>query len=397
MIFNTHKHGLLGIVLCLSCTAVAADVLTIPNSFSANTPAVAADVNANFDAVKASVDDNDNRIQSLQAENVNLQKQITNIELTPGPQGAAGADGALAGLVCKTGEVAVFDGESWGCGASSAQVSLSEAGCFNAQQGVSGLELQIDNATPGAWIQLCGGGKAIDTTLSQTLPEVHISPVRMTRYVSGVSRSDPTADHSFSVTIDTTAFDSALLASRGFLKVTISDLEIPESGAPAAVEITMYGTLSEAQFVFLEDWLQAQTAAEAPKTISITAKEDTLIYGFSDCVPVELDSKPLIIARAALQQEASLRVSCATVAQIATVQVDIGQWLQNALESAQQGAVQQPKDLIVNYSDASATVVSSNLFTQAVLNRYEFPIFDSQSTVEPKESITFQATGKTVQ
>ena len=36
--------------------------LTIPNAFVAGTPAVAADVNANFSAVEAEVDDNNNRI-----------------------------------------------------------------------------------------------------------------------------------------------------------------------------------------------------------------------------------------------------------------------------------------------------------------------------------------------
>lgn len=41
---------------------VAATDLTVPNSFTAGTPARAADVNANFDAVEAAVTDNDMRI-----------------------------------------------------------------------------------------------------------------------------------------------------------------------------------------------------------------------------------------------------------------------------------------------------------------------------------------------
>lgn len=43
-------------------SASMADNLTIPNEFVSGTPAVAADVNANFDAVESSVDDNDARI-----------------------------------------------------------------------------------------------------------------------------------------------------------------------------------------------------------------------------------------------------------------------------------------------------------------------------------------------
>jgi hypothetical protein len=44
-----------------------ANTLSIPNTFSPHTPALAAQVNANFQAVKASVDDNDARIAALEA------------------------------------------------------------------------------------------------------------------------------------------------------------------------------------------------------------------------------------------------------------------------------------------------------------------------------------------
>lgn len=50
------------LALFASTGSLIAGELTVPNSFSANTTAVAADVNANFNAVKAAVDDNDTRI-----------------------------------------------------------------------------------------------------------------------------------------------------------------------------------------------------------------------------------------------------------------------------------------------------------------------------------------------
>ncbi|VAW94300.1 hypothetical protein MNBD_GAMMA23-2235 [hydrothermal vent metagenome] len=53
-----------GLLLGLSTAAFAASV-TIPNTFTAGSPAVAADVNANFSAVKTAVDDNDARISAL--------------------------------------------------------------------------------------------------------------------------------------------------------------------------------------------------------------------------------------------------------------------------------------------------------------------------------------------
>lgn len=53
---------LLGAVL----STAHADNLTIPNVFSPNTPAIAAEVNENFAAVESSVDDNDARITGLE-------------------------------------------------------------------------------------------------------------------------------------------------------------------------------------------------------------------------------------------------------------------------------------------------------------------------------------------
>ncbi len=53
----------LGIIAGLGSPAWAGD-LTIPNSFTADTPAVAAEVNVNFDAVEQEVDDNNARINT---------------------------------------------------------------------------------------------------------------------------------------------------------------------------------------------------------------------------------------------------------------------------------------------------------------------------------------------
>lgn len=68
------------VTLILAFSKVHAAECTIPNSFTAGTKAVAAQVNANFDAVKSAVDDNDNRITALEAAITAMQTRITDLE-----------------------------------------------------------------------------------------------------------------------------------------------------------------------------------------------------------------------------------------------------------------------------------------------------------------------------
>lgn len=59
-----------------------AGTVTIPNMFTAGTPAKAADVNANFDAVKTATNDNDSRISKLEADNATLKADNTTLKDT---------------------------------------------------------------------------------------------------------------------------------------------------------------------------------------------------------------------------------------------------------------------------------------------------------------------------
>ena len=68
-------------------SAALAGPLTVPNTFTANTPARAAEVNGNFDAVKTAVDDNDSRIttnsadiDAVEAVNATQDTRITAVE-----------------------------------------------------------------------------------------------------------------------------------------------------------------------------------------------------------------------------------------------------------------------------------------------------------------------------
>lgn len=80
---------LLSVSLCLIVAQSQASTLTIPNTFTPNTPARAAEVNANFTAAKTAVDDNDSRIttndsrlDAIDALLVTMQSSIISLEST---------------------------------------------------------------------------------------------------------------------------------------------------------------------------------------------------------------------------------------------------------------------------------------------------------------------------
>ena len=68
--------------LLIAVSSISAGELTIPNSFSPNTPASANQVNANFTAVKTEVDDNYSRIEALAAAVMVLQSELVAAQAT---------------------------------------------------------------------------------------------------------------------------------------------------------------------------------------------------------------------------------------------------------------------------------------------------------------------------
>ncbi|MFP4611534.1 MAG: hypothetical protein ACLFQT_10980 [Thiohalophilus sp.] len=71
-----------GVTLLLMSHAARAGEVSVPNSFQADTPAVAAEVNANFDAVATEVNDNAGVISDLQDAVAQLQSDLADAKTT---------------------------------------------------------------------------------------------------------------------------------------------------------------------------------------------------------------------------------------------------------------------------------------------------------------------------
>lgn len=75
------EHFLPVLLICfVAFSSALAGEVTLPNTFAAHTPAVAAEVNANFTAVKNAVDDNDSRVETLEALVATLQRRLDAVD-----------------------------------------------------------------------------------------------------------------------------------------------------------------------------------------------------------------------------------------------------------------------------------------------------------------------------
>ncbi len=77
------------LILMLISGQSLASGLDIPYGFTANTPARASEVNANFDAVESAVDDNDSRIANLESLVLSMQNELAALQAENAQQQAA--------------------------------------------------------------------------------------------------------------------------------------------------------------------------------------------------------------------------------------------------------------------------------------------------------------------
>lgn len=129
---KTTQNILFCIALILTAAQSWASNVTIPNTFTSGTPAVASEVNANFSAVKAAVDDNDSRLSNVET---NKQNRVTGTCAVGGAVTAIAADGSVTcGAFPAAGAVSVgraaFSSMAEDAVATCAYRSYSESGHF---------------------------------------------------------------------------------------------------------------------------------------------------------------------------------------------------------------------------------------------------------------------------
>ncbi len=116
MNIKSNKSIWTSVVVGLVIAAGAfADNVTLPNTFSAGTPAVAAQVNANFNAVKTAVDDNHTRITALESKSPRIiQKSASfNVDCSNGANESQLTENWVALLTPDTDGVLEVTYSSW--------------------------------------------------------------------------------------------------------------------------------------------------------------------------------------------------------------------------------------------------------------------------------------------
>lgn len=68
------------LVMAGAATSLVASELTVPHTFTSGTPALAAQVNANFEATRVAVNDNNTRINQLQAQVQALTTSVSELQ-----------------------------------------------------------------------------------------------------------------------------------------------------------------------------------------------------------------------------------------------------------------------------------------------------------------------------
>jgi len=144
----------IGLLLLVAGSAIADDV-TIPNTFTAGTPARAAEVNENFTAVETSVDDNamdvTDTAQALATVSANVGANTTNIEAVTQAVSAlaSGPNYKFVGF-----STATLTGGSGFFGLTAAcQVDFGPDARLANSQEVIDSTIQPALTTSGAWVQ----------------------------------------------------------------------------------------------------------------------------------------------------------------------------------------------------------------------------------------------------
>ncbi len=300
-----------GITLLATIQPSSASDVTGLTSFTAGTPARAGEVNGNFQAIKSAVDDNHAHVSNLQVQVNDIQlipgpigpqgntgptgpmgpqglQGIRGIAGSPGPSGAPGAQGPVGNLdnfACVDGQTPIRLYGQWRCSGAAADTAyLSNVFTF------ANLPNLIDVDA------IYGGVATVDSGPTPSELEFYLGhgvgagntplacAVLQTVTLSGLDTFANLATH---IEVSNLLFlNTTSTPAQGELWATVNGGILK----PGGVTVTMYSALSVPDQLPRNWWLEnASNPPAAPRrtlTIALTQNNGSPIYQFNDCFPL---------------------------------------------------------------------------------------------------------------
>lgn len=326
-----------------------------------------------------------------------------------GPPGPSGSEGPLANLSCADGQVAVYDGATWGCAemgeAPTNRALVTDLRRHDYDPTLKGFEVEIGSFSDqtDTWIEVGGGNASINWSkvrVHDRYQYVAQGSIDITELVLAKAPKYDTGSvdamgRPVFQNLYAGSFNSSLHPNRTPRTISISPLLIPAvdttptdrpvqwktyvPGIPQPVKIEMEVVAAGADSQY--SWWQETLAGENSRkdiVINALALDGTpgMTYDFRECVLLEFEQ---------LHAWEKLVMGC-VVQSIATDHPEIDTWLSNTLEG-----LNDIRNVSVIWLKQDSSEHSSLIYLNCFPTGYYFPQFDSAaSDVRLQERFTFK-------
>jgi len=314
---------------------------------------------------------------------------------SPGPQGPAGdAAGVLAELSCDAGQVAAFDGIKWAC-AFSGNTSIRPRLCgpgSSVEEFVS-LSIHVQEVTAGeANIEsACGGDIELSSVEDPEDPRpIAVREIAEVSILNGIPTVSEIAEtENFGVTLG----ESDIAIRR----VSIDDARFPldnsgHGGGGTVQGPVVLGDITLSRFDTGDTAFSSWITETKPMLMNLVIvglgrpfESNILVtYSFGDCLPVRYSPNDFNGSQAA----ETLTVRCGTlsVAIPPGIADPITEWFQDTLNKL--GGV--TSDVTITYQDDIRMVSRTTNYVDALITRYIFPKFATDSGDIARHGLVFQ-------